>query len=137
MSKPTPAPAPDVAVVNAHPHTKPLAWYVRPSSQMEPVAGTVPMHPPRVSSVPLYPGLNYIPAASLEAATGSDLDKLPPGITVEQPTELRGRFLDEVIASSNAPALRRWLGEDKRPDVKKKIEERLSAIETSRAQAAA
>lgn len=125
----------DVAIVNSHACTRPLAWYVQPSAKLEPVGGVVPMNPPRVMTEPLRPGLNYISSASLEAACGSDLDKLPPGIQVEEPTELRGKYLDEVIGTSSAPALSRWLGEEKRPEPRKKIEARLAEIASRRAAA--
>lgn len=127
------APAADVPVVNARPHTLQLAWNVRPESKLEPVGGVAPMQPLTTKREPLRPGLNYIPAASLDAAAGKDRDKLPRGITVESPLELRGRYCDEVIESSTAPALRRWLGEEKRADVREKIAARLETITSRRA----
>jgi hypothetical protein len=125
---PTPKPAPtDTTVINPEARLVSLGYYTdEPAAAIKDGNGNEVVRPRRYAVSRALPGLNYVSTDVLERAglkggdhstlrIGEDLARLPPATAK-----------DLAAKSSSAPALRRWLKEEKRPDVRAEIEKRLA-----------
>lgn len=125
-SKSKPAEPELVGVVNTLACVHNLAYTTSPSNVPASAQAKDVLVPRVPHAVVLYPGLNYAKAADLKAARAEDAQGVVADV---DPTKLhpsQGMALAKQTAS--APALRRWLGEEKNKATRGAIQRRLDTM---------
>lgn len=128
MTDKTPAPAPSslVAVINPEARIHDLPFYTdQPADEIKDAAGNKVVIPRRWERLQVLPGLNFVEPAKAAAAGVKDHAALQAGA---DPTAMSlGPAIKLAADTASAPALRRWLATEPRPQVREAIEKRLAS----------